>query len=346
VITATNAVADLLLATPEAQPGINNSAAGDPLVLYRLSNQGAAISSTLISPTAQNGLFAPTGIAFRSSGELFVGNREDNQSNNPGTGSISRFLIDSSGNATPNGVITGNGLWAVQDVAFSRSGELFTTNFFSGTVSRFTFDSAGHAVANGTIMIPGANSPATLEGLAFSPSGELFVSSYTSIARFSFDNHGNAIYDGSIPNPGTGRLHGLAFDSTGNLFVASIDNSTIHEYGFSSSGSAILDKSFMATGPIGLAFSPTGELYATTHSVPTFTSGEIAKFLLDSSGNATPDGTVASPNSEPLGYLGIESVASAPEPSTFGLAAIGMAVIILVGWWQTRGHQGCLGPAS
>jgi WD40 repeat protein len=344
LVSAPSAVADLLLATPEAQPGINNSAAGDPVLLYRLSDQGAVKSVTSITPTAQNGLFAPTGIDFSASSELFVSNRQDNQSSNPGTGSISRFLIDSSGNATPNGVIAGNGLWAVQDVAFSRSGELFATNFFNGTISRFTFDRAGHAVANGTITFPGAGNPATLEGLAFSPSGELFVSSYTSIARFRFDSQGNAIYEGSISDPGTGRLHGLAFDSSGRLLVASVDNSAIYEYTFSSSGGAILDKTFTATGPTGLALSPSGELYVTTHSVPSFTSGGIAKFLLDGSGNATPDGSIASPNSEPLGYLGIESLASVPEPSTFGLAAIGITVLALVGWGRTRERRS--GPGS
>jgi DNA-binding beta-propeller fold protein YncE len=187
---------------------------------------------------------------------------------------------------------------------------------------------------------------AHLESLAFSPSGELFVSSYTSIFRFGFDSHGNAISDGSIPDPGAGRLHGLAFDSTGKLFVASADNSTIYEYGFGSNGSVILANSFTANGPIGLAFSPAGELYVTTHSVPSFASGGIARFHLDSSGNATPDGSFASPNSEPLGYLGIESAVSVPEPSTFGPAAIGITALALAGWGRTRGQRSRRAPTD
>jgi hypothetical protein len=48
----------------------------------------------------------PINAAFNPSGELFVANGHSNVFG--GAGSIARFLLDQSGNWTPNGTITGN----------------------------------------------------------------------------------------------------------------------------------------------------------------------------------------------------------------------------------------------
>src|SRR5439155_19737276 len=87
---------------------------------------------------------SPRGVAFSSSGELFV-------TQCCGVNTINRFTFDSAGNATPNGVISGNGLANPQDLAFSRSGELFVANANANSISRFRFDATGNATPNGLI---------------------------------------------------------------------------------------------------------------------------------------------------------------------------------------------------
>jgi len=80
-------------------------------------------------------------------GELFVTSSASNV--------ILRFQVDTQGNATANGAITGNGLNIPVGAAFTPWGELFVVSDGNGTLSRFTFDSTHAAVANGTTQIAG-----------------------------------------------------------------------------------------------------------------------------------------------------------------------------------------------
>jgi hypothetical protein len=127
---------------------------------------------------------------------------------------IDRYIFDSSGNATPNGNISGNGLSNPHGMAFSQSGELFVANPDGASISRFRFDSTGAAIPNGFIS---GNYGAM--GVAFAPWGELFVSSHfqPTVYRWTFDQAGNATSNGSFSTPQT--LGGLAFDPVGQYNV-------------------------------------------------------------------------------------------------------------------------------
>jgi hypothetical protein len=307
-----DANAAVLVAAPISPGGINQpnrTTNGVNLYFWDGTPTGTLNLFTTILPATQNGLYDPAGVAFSPWGELFVSNRQGNQSSNPTTGSISRFLVDGSGNMTPNGTITGNSLWAVHGLAFSSSGELFAANLFSDKISRFTFDISKNAIANGTITAPPGS---YLEGLAFSSSGELFASEYNQIGRFTFDANGNATSNGIISNPGTGRLHFINFSSTGELFAPAVDESKIYLFLFSS-GNPINNGSFSAQYPAGTSFCPDGELLVTTHwGPPLYNSGGLARFTFDGSGNAVANGTQASdPNNDGLGAIAVQTL-SAP----------------------------------
>ena len=151
-----------------------------------------------------------------ATGELFV------PQGNPTR--IDRYLIDASGNAVLNGSITGNGLNAPHDLAFSPWGELFAVNGFGDSISRFVFDAAGNASPNGVISQstpdaaggPGAALNLPL-GVDFSPWGELFVANRNDgwIHRWGFDAAFNATFNGSF-NHGFG-IHDLQFAPPPNL---------------------------------------------------------------------------------------------------------------------------------
>lgn len=121
---------------------------------------------------------------------------------------IDRYLIDALGNAVPNGSITGGGLNAPHDLAFSPWGELFAVNGFGNSVSRFVFDAAGNASPNGLIVESSLNIPL---GADFSPWGELFVANRNDglIHRWVFDASFNATFNGVFQH--VAGIHDLQF---------------------------------------------------------------------------------------------------------------------------------------
>jgi hypothetical protein len=137
---------------------------------------------------------APRGVAFSSTGELFVTQCCE-------VSTINRFVFDAAGNAIPNGVISGGGLDNPQDLAFSKSGELFVANADANSISRFTFDAAGNTSPNGQITGAMLSGPS---GMDFSPWGELFVGNAFApggVSRWTFDSSGTAKFNGSFTTP-------------------------------------------------------------------------------------------------------------------------------------------------
>jgi WD40 repeat protein len=295
-----------ILAATVSPPGFTPDHDG-PVLLWRYSGTGDVTALPSIPRPPDSLINDPASVAFSAQRELFVGNREYNR----GGGSIARFTFDVEGHYVPNGVIQGNGLGAVAGLAFSSSGELFATNYLADSISRFTFDGSGNAVPNGTIPVP-PNS--FLEGIAFSPSGELFTTEYSGVFRYLFDDQGNAIPNGSFTIPGSTRLHQIAFSATGELFLTSIDNATVYRYLFDTDGNPVPNGSFSASSPIGIGFSPQGELFVTQHCLPTMEScspppsRQIFRFVFDDMGNIMSNGTIVTPDS-------MGGVAVAPFPS-------------------------------
>ncbi len=76
---------------------------------------------------------------------------------------------------------------------------------------------------------------------AFSSTGELFVTQccgVNTINRFLFDDSGNAIANGVITG-GLDNPQDLAFNRSGELFVANADSNSISRFQFDAAGHAI-----------------------------------------------------------------------------------------------------------
>jgi hypothetical protein len=269
---------------PGPAPCGTNPAYLQPVLRFALEGTGPLTPLVSIPPCPASLVNDPRDVAFNSHGELFVANRHGIVAGE--LGSIARFTFDSDGNVVANGVITGNSLEAVQGLTFNPAGELFAANFLNGTISRFGFDAAGNAVPNGTIA--GFVYP---EALAFSPEGELFVThSFSLISRYLFDPHtGAAVYNGTFTIPGEIQFAGLAFNDSGELFIASVYSNLVFRYRFDSAGNLVPVGAISAAGaPLGIAFSSAGELFVTGHF-----SGGISRFLFDANGNAYSNGFVS-----------------------------------------------------
>ena len=178
--------------------------------IYKFDSSG-------IKSTFASGLDGPTGLAFDSSGYLYVADYKD----------MGRIMkLDLSGNMSTFASGFTSDLDSPFGLAFDSSGYLYVANQGGpGTIEKF--DASG----NGTIFASGLHSPA---GLAFDSSGNLFVTSHSSSTIEKFDASGN----GTIFASGLNGPTGLAFDSSGNFYAASWKSGTIEK--FDSSGNMSL----------------------------------------------------------------------------------------------------------
>jgi sugar lactone lactonase YvrE len=245
--------------------------------------------------TFATGFGYPRGLVFDGSGNLFAGDRKD--------GGIYKFSLD--GSRSLFGSLQG-----VSDLALDGSGNLFASSssaFFSSPIYRFT--------PSGTPS-PFTNVSFQPEGLAFSPSGNLFAADWSVNANtiFQFSPSGSR----SIFATGLNHPVGLAFDSSGSLFEADFGTGTI--YKFTPSG----ETTTFATGldkPAGLAFDSSGNLFEADWG-----SGSIYKFTPSGQKSTFATGLV---NPVALAFSPI------PEPSTLILSGIG-AISLLAYVWRRR----------
>ncbi len=157
-----------------------------------------------------------------------------------------------------------------------------------GEVFLFTF--AGTDSLASLPAIP-ANQTDAPNYVAFSPTGELFVSNHNggSISRFTIDTNGNYSPNGTITGNSLESVHGLAFSGTGELFAANWLNGTISRFLFGAQGNAIPNGTITTGGANqGLAFSSGGELFNTDFGA------NVRRFLFDSTtGTEIPNGSFA-----------------------------------------------------
>jgi hypothetical protein len=217
----------------------------------------------------------PAALAYRAkSSELLVGNRHGVNAPDGISGDISRFVYDrAAGTFTPHGTITGNGLRAVDHMAYlPESDELLVANFpypdNSGpSISRFSFDAEGNAVAKGTL------GTGTAGGVAIAPDGKrLYVTSggLTSsvIRQFDLSNAGAPLDDVTIAT--APRLFNMAVRD-GVLYVGAIDVNKLYRLTIGPTDDLTLKDAIAADGAVGCSFSPDGtEMFTAAHLTSDF----------------------------------------------------------------------------
>ncbi len=258
--------------------------------------------------TFASGLKGPYGLAFDGNGNLFVA---DNYFN---SGNLYEF--------TPSGVRStfASGL-SYQNypggLAIDGSGNLFMTAPSGNSYNIYEFTPSGtkSTFASGLID-PG--------GLAFDGSGNLFVADnyYDSFGIMfgkidEFTPTGAQSTFASSPSPDVFYPESLAFDASGNLFVADGWFNLIYE--FTPNGTQSSFASPVAV-PGGLAFDSNGNLFESDFA------SDILEF--------TPNGTQSIFASGLHGPSGL-AFAPTPEPSTLVLLAAG--ALALIGYqWRRR----------
>jgi PEP-CTERM motif len=245
--------------------------------------------------TFASGLNYPLGIAFNTSGDLFVANTAQN---GPG-GSITEF----DRNGTPTTFATGLDPIAL---AVTGAGDVFAADYHAGKIYEYA--------PNGVFLSTFASGFSFPISMTFDHSGNLFVGS-------GYGNGNGVITEisanGTTQTPFASGLNfpiGLAFNSAGDLFES--DNGSLNINEFGPGGGAPTVFATMDNNPNGLTFDSSGDL---------FVSDSFGGKIIEFPHNGGTQITIATGLGDPAG-LAIQPV---PEPSTFALFGIGTAAFFV-----------------
>ncbi|HUJ72995.1 MAG TPA: SBBP repeat-containing protein [Verrucomicrobiae bacterium] len=263
--------------------------------IYRYTSSGQQ------SVFVNSGLDGPDGLAFDSSGNLYVANWGYSTFDIFSGGSIDK--IDSSGHLT----VFASGLAIPDGLAFDSSGNLYAAMNTTGTIMKY--DPSG----NGTVFASGLSFPYKM---AFDNNGNLYVVDAGDNSIVKFDPDGNeSVFASGITYP-----RGVALDSNGNVYVS--DNNR-HIWKFDPSGQGSLFATDLYA-PMGLAFDSSGNLFLAS-------SGDNTIVKFDPSGQQS---VFANSGLDSPQAVAVQSV---PEPATWILLALG--IIAFLGNHRLRRHS-------
>lgn len=241
--------------------------------------------------TYQTGQGGPSGLAFDNSGDLFVTDDTD--------GNIYEFAPNGTRTTYASGLNGLNG-----GIAINNLGDVFVDT--TSQVLEFTAPNVQTTYAS-SLDNPGS--------LAFNNQGDLFVanSGAGSILEFTAPNVQSTFAAGlDWPN-------GIAFNGAGDLFVAEFRNGKIDE--FTAGGESTFSSGWEY--PQAMAFDSKGDMYLfegpyDDTSVIEFTTG---------GGQVTIASDLSVPTTDGLAFEGI--ALPVPEPSTYGLLAVGTLALFV-----------------
>jgi sugar lactone lactonase YvrE len=301
---------------------------------------------TLLSTASLSG---PFGMAFDSSGDLWVANFNSD--------ALLEFTPSQLATAFPTPNVTldansNNSLDEPTGLAFDSLGDLWVANQGSNTVVEFTpaeLDTSGSPTPNVTLSANPADSLDHPDALAFDSSGQLWVANSNSNTVVEFNLAALAISGSPTPNvtlsPNAGNSldtpSGLAFDSSGNLWVANFDGNTVVEFTpatLATSGSPTPNVTLSPNAgnsldaPSGLAFDPAGDLWvvnSSNSSVVDFTPSQL------STGSPTPAATISGVDTGLSSPNGIATVAAPAVPGA--VSALAGDAQVSVSWGPVTG---------
>jgi DNA-binding beta-propeller fold protein YncE len=259
-----------------------------------VSNYGAgtieAFDSSGNGSIFASGLDDPTGLAFDGGGNLYVANS--------GNGTIVKF------NSTGTESVFASGLNDPTGLGFDGSGNLYVANSGGGTIEKI--DPGGNQSL--FTSVSGLNE---FTYLAFD-GGDLYVSTTLTIEKF--DSSGDESTILTCPN----FVYGVAFDSTGNLFVSLQNAGSI----VGLNGGRITFGNPFTAAPAGLAFDSNNNLYvALGGTIEKFNSfGGTAQIVPETNGFIFASGL------DDAEYVAIQP---APEPSSWAMVVVGLGILVL-----------------
>jgi len=241
--------------------------------------------------------YTPGGLAFDSSGNLYVANES--------SGTILKY--DSSG----TGTIFASGLNSPEGLAFDNNGNLYVANVGDSTIEKFNSSGIGSLFA--------ANLSMDSFAIAVDSSGNVYTASYLHnfTPIWKFDPNGNqSVFVTNSASLGLRNPEGMACDSSGNLYVSYEQTGVIEK--FDSSGNGTVFAPGVGNSFYGLAFDSDGNLYAVNGGID-----GIDKF--DTNGNMTVFADFPTAGLYNATFI---AVAPVPEPATWAFVTLGAVALL------------------
>jgi sugar lactone lactonase YvrE len=259
---------------PEILPGLW-MASGSPSEILRLDPsqllENASLEPATKLTTSSAGLFTLNSIAFDTDGTMWVASEDE---------SLVLAFSPSAANATgpaPAAVVLrpkAGSISGPSSLAFDRQHNLWVANYTNGTIARFDrADLSTSGTPTPGVVISGLGHPTSL---AFDAVGALWVSDNqaNTVSRFlvgqllSSGNKEAAVVLSSNANSLVNPT-GIAFDATGNLWVANTGNHTVASFSIAQRGAtgSPVPALVLSPGnsplivPVALAFDAEGSLW-------------------------------------------------------------------------------------
>jgi sugar lactone lactonase YvrE len=313
----TYAVTAAPMATYAPRPGSGGmwiaNAGAMAVVQYTAGQLGSTTSAPPVAAVGTGGA-ANYGVAFDANGNLWL---------TLSANAVVEYTagqLRASGTPTPAVALsaTAGSLSGPFLLAFDANGNLWVANASGNSVVEFTVSQLASSGSPAPAVTLSASSGSLISpnGLAFDASGNLWAANFngSSVVEFSVSQ----LASSGSPTPAvtisssSGSLSGpdgLAFDASGNLWVANGDDSSVVEFTSSqlaASGSPTPAVTLSATagslsGPIGLAFDASGNLWVANFNRSTVVEFTASQLVV--SGSPTPNVIVSgSALSGPVGF--------------------------------------------
>ena len=274
---------------------------------------GAAINASL---------YYPEGVAFDAAGNFYIADEENNRIRKVDTNGIITTVAGNgeAGYSGDGGAATNASLYYPSSVAFDAFGNLYIADNNNNRIRRLATNgiittvagnvSAGHSGDGGAATNASLTNPS---GVAFDAFGNLYIADHgnrrirkvdtsgiiTTVAgngRPTYSGDGGAATNASLYNPS-----GVAFDVSGNLYIADYSNSRIRKVdtngiittvagksvnGFSGDGGAATNASL--NNPSSVAFDASGNLYIADQNNQCVRNVDTNGIITTVAGNGSP----------------------------------------------------------
>ncbi|HVX22488.1 MAG TPA: IPT/TIG domain-containing protein [Acidimicrobiales bacterium] len=300
---------------------------------------------------------------------------------NAGNGTVTSYPLTATGNASPSSTVQGirpsiDRPWMT---AFDGAGDLWLANCQADTVVELTpaeLATSGAPTPAVTLRSDGSGSLSCPEGLAFDPAGDLWVGNVGTFSlttgapgtvveltpsQLASSGSPTPAVTLSAPTPATTTIlagpYALAFDATGNLWVANYTSSTLDAYtpsqqaaGGAPNPAVVITSTgtpgtttASLSGPTGLAFDGAGDLWVTNYNGDTVT--ELAAATLAATGSPAPAAQITSVPVGPTGPTTLSAPVDLAFDGTGNLWVTNAFADTVVGYWPTQLVGGAQVPA-